>query len=212
MLLVFAPSSRILLIMDKSWHAKIISFLQKPAKVVAAPADDTNAEVQFNQGLRCAGATGAAPDYAQAAVWYRKAAAQSHALAHFNLGMMYARGQGVKADVAESWVWLGKAAQLGDAGGQFSVGERCHRASFKQTPADAVESRIEAYKWYRLAAAQGYKQSENAYTTLTHNMSRADVTTAIERVAAFETLKPATSAGPVAEPETVTGTSQNSGV
>ena len=162
----------------------------RPALTDLPAADLADAEVQFKLGLKFAGGLGAAPDYVQAAEWYRKAAAQSHPLAQYNLGMMYARGQGVTPNAVEAGRWLGKAAQLGDAGAQYHFGERCHRASYDQLPAAAAESRIEAYKWYRLAAAQGCQNSERAYATLTINMSRADVTDGLERVAAFAPGKP----------------------
>ena len=55
-------------------------------------------------------------------------------------------------------------------------------------PADAAESRIEAYKWFQLAAAQGYKNSEGAYVTLTFKMTCADVAEAIARVARFSAV------------------------
>ena len=153
--------------------------------------DEGNAEVQFILGLKFASGKGAAQDYAQAAEWYRKAADQNHCLAQFNLGMMYAQGQGVARDAAQSLTWFGKAAQQGDAGAQFNLGNSCHHASFRQVPEDASESRIEAYKWYRLAAAQGYQGSEMAYSTLTINMTRADVIAGNQRVAAFQ-IKPVT--------------------
>jgi len=148
--------------------------------------------VQFHLGLKFASGRGAALDYVQAAEWYRKAAEQNHSLAQFNLGMMYAHGQGVARDAAQSAAWYGKAAQQGDAGAQFYLGNHCHHASFRQLPADASESRIEAYKWYRLAAVQGYQGSETAYAALTINMTRADVTAGNQRVAAFKIgkLKP----------------------
>jgi len=172
--------------MDKSWLGKLFSPSQKikPAAVPAA-ADDTDAEVQFRLGLKFASGTGAAQDYAQAADWYRKAAEQNHSLAQFNLGTMYANGQGVARDDAQSVVWFGRAAQLGDAGGQYNMGRSCQRASMDGLPADAPEARIEAYKWYQLSAAQGYKNSEGAYATLTFKMTRADVAEAIRRVAGF---------------------------
>ena len=44
-------------------------------------------------------------------------------------------------------------------------------------------------KWYQLSAAQGYKNSEGAYATLTFKMTRADVTEANERVARFSVVK-----------------------
>ncbi|HUA38800.1 MAG TPA: tetratricopeptide repeat protein [Candidatus Sulfopaludibacter sp.] len=145
-----------------------------------------DAEVQFGMGLKFATDAGAAQDYGQAAEWYHKAAEQNHSLAQFNLGVMYAQGQGVARDAAQSAAWFGKAAKLGDAGAQFHLGDSYQRASFKQAPAEASESRIEAYKWYRLAAAQGYKDSEKAWTTLIINMTRADVVVGNQRVAAFE--------------------------
>ena len=99
-------------------------------------------------------------------------------------------GQGVTRDAAQSAVWFGRAARLGDAGAQIHLGESCQRVSFGQAPADASESRIEAYKWYRLAAAQGYRNSEKAWSNLTFNMTQADVTAGNQRVAAFEIGKP----------------------
>ena len=158
---------------------------------MASPKTDYgDAEAQFNLGLKFAADMGAAQDYRQAAECYHKAAEQNHSLAQFNLGVMYARGQGVAKDAAQSALWFGKAAQLGDAGAQFYLGDRCQRASFEQAPAEALESRIEAYKWYRLAAAQGYKDSAKAWSDLTLNMTRADVAAGNQRVAAFVIGKP----------------------
>jgi len=161
---------------------------QSPApagNAAAAGADYGNAEVQFRMGLKFANGKGAPPDYEQAAEWYRKAADQNHSLAQFNLGVMYARGQGVIRDAAQSAVWYGKAAHQGDAAAQFNLGDGCQRASAHQSPADAAESRIEAYKWFRLAAAQGYQNSETAGNAITINMSREDVTAGNGRVVAF---------------------------
>jgi uncharacterized protein len=41
---------------------------------------------------------GVAQDYAQAVVWYRKAADQGAALAQFELGLMYRQGHGAPQD------------------------------------------------------------------------------------------------------------------
>jgi len=153
-------------------------------------ADYEDMEVQFSMGLKFASGQGAGLDYARAVEWYRKAAEQNHSLAQLNLGMMYAHGQGVARDAVQSRLWLDRAAQQGDAGAQFHLGDHCQRASFRQAPADASESRIEAYKWYRLAAAQGYQGSEMAHATLTLNMTRADVAAGNRRVDAFEMEKP----------------------
>jgi len=80
--------------------------------------------------------------------------------------------------------------QQGDAGAQFNLGESCHRASLQGERKDAPESRIEAYKWYRLASAQGYKDSEQAYLTLTVSMTREDVAAGNRRVVEFKVEKP----------------------
>jgi TPR repeat protein len=178
--------------MEKSWFGKMLFSSKKSAPATAG--SDVNlldAESQFNRGLQFA--TGAAPDYAQALAWYGKAAEQNHGLAQFNLGIMYASGQGVARDDAQSVVWFGRAARLGDAGGQYQMGQSCQRASMDGVPADAPEARIEAYKWFHLAAAQGYKNSEGAYASLTVKMTREDVAEANQRAEKFEAagvLKP----------------------
>jgi len=172
--------------MEKSSNEKTFSPPPVSDPAMASPGTDYgDAEVQFNLGLKFATDKGAAQDYRQAAEWYHKAAEQNHSLAQFNLGVMYAQGQGVTRDAAQSAAWFGKAAKQGDAGAQFHLGDNCQRASFKQAPAEASESRIEAYKWYRLAAAQGYKDSEKAWSYLTLNMTREDVAVGNRRVAAF---------------------------
>jgi hypothetical protein len=191
MLLVFYTKQSMIMNMEKSWYRKMFSHSQKPDQEVTPPnADYGDADVHFSRGLKFANGEGATRDYAQAAEWYHKAADQSHSLAQFNLGMMYAHGQGVTRDAAQSVMWYGRAARQGDAGAQFNLGESCHRASLQGERKDAPESRIEAYKWYRLAAAQGYQDSETAYTTLTINMTREDVAVGNRRVAEFKVEKP----------------------
>jgi len=186
MRLAFAAKQPMLVIMEKSWLGKMFSSSPKP-RLAAAPLDmdAVDAEAQFHLGLQFATGTGATQDYAQAADWYRKAAEQNHGLAQFNLGIMYARGQGVARDDAQSAVWFGRAAILGDAGGQYHMGRNCQRASMDGLPADAPEARIEAYKWFQLSAAQGYKDSEGAYAPLTAKMTRAEVADANRRIAGF---------------------------
>jgi len=179
-----------LVTMEKSWLGKMFSPAEKiKTAAVASDVDYGDAEVQFGLGVKFATGAGAAQDYAQAADWYRKAAEQNHSLAQFNLGTMYANGQGVAKDDAQSVVWFDRAAKLGDAGGQFNMGRCCQRASMDGLPANAPEARIEAYKWFQLAAAQGYKNSEGAFATLTFKMTRTDVAEAMKRVDGFSVVK-----------------------
>lgn len=153
---------------------------------LATTANYEDAEVQFGMGLKFASGTGVPQDYAQAADWYRKAANQNHPLAQFNLAVMCAQGQGMDRDDAAAAGWFERAANQGDAGAQFTLARTCHRASLRGAPAETREYRIEAYKWYRLAAAQGYQGSETACTALILSMTREDVACGNERLASFK--------------------------
>jgi TPR repeat protein len=144
-----------------------------------------DADAQFALGLKFSADPGASQDLVQAAQWYHKAADQNHALAQFNLSVMFAAGQGVPQDDATALGWARKAAEGGDAGGQFKLGSACHRTSMGPEPAESTESRVEAYKWFHLAADQGYRGSDAARERLTLSMTREEVDAGNERVAAF---------------------------
>ena len=156
------------------------------------------AEAQFSLGLSYAngkvkvkGAVkGAVPDYAQAEHWYLKAAGQNHALAHFNLGMMHANGQGVPRDLAKSLVWIRSAADLGDPAAQYNLGLTHQRAIRDGLPENSADSRVDAYKWFRLAADQGYKGAEVACDLMNLGMTREDVLEGRRRVATFNMPRP----------------------
>jgi uncharacterized protein len=148
-------------------------------------AESGDAEAQFNLGLRYAVTGGAGRDYARAEQWYLKAAAQNHPLAHFNLGIMYGSGQLGPCDWAKSSLWMQKAADLGDAGAQYQMGVNQHRAAAAGELVNASESRIDACKWFRLAAAQGYQAAEIAGDVVSMGMTHEDVLEAGRRVIAF---------------------------
>jgi hypothetical protein len=57
---------------------------------------------------------GTQPDFAAAAIWYRKAAEQGYATAQINLGQLYETGRGVPEDRAEALRWYRKASGLPD--------------------------------------------------------------------------------------------------
>ena len=154
-------------------------------ETVEAQAERGVADAQFSLGLKFANGKGAALDYAQAAQWYRKAAEQGHALAQLNLGVMYSEGQGMLSDKAQSMLWIGRAAHLGDAGAQHRLGITHHRASLDRSPANASESRIEAYKWLQLSDDQGYRDSDMARGLVVLQMTHAEVADANRRVADF---------------------------
>ena len=153
-------------------------------------AEQGNADAQFTLGVSCSTGNGHAQDLPQAAQWYRMAADQNHALAQFNLGLMFAGGQGVPTDYTAALHWINLAATSGDPGAQFFLGNRCHRASFDRKAANPAQLRAESYRWFSLAAAQGYKDSAAHCERLTINMSRAEVAEANERVAKYFAANP----------------------
>jgi TPR repeat protein len=178
--------------MDRFFHRKSSASAQESGSAtVQTRADQGDADAQFSLGLRYGSAAGDALDFAQAARWYRKAADQDYPLAQYNLGVMFARGQGVPQDDAASAGWIRRAAEGGDAGGQYDLGVLCHRASVDPQRVGKVESRIEAYMWLHLAAAQGYKDSAAAWERLTITMTRAEVVEGNRRAAAFVAREPA---------------------
>jgi hypothetical protein len=73
------------------------------ALLAKAQAGDPQAETSV--GLLYDMGQGVQQDPAQAADWYRKAAAQGYALAESNLGALYFNGQGVQQDYAETASW-----------------------------------------------------------------------------------------------------------
>jgi uncharacterized protein len=149
-----------------------------------AHAESGNANAQFGMGFFLA--AGASPQgYAQAMHWYQKAADQNHRLAQFNLGQMYALGQGTAKSDGIAVMWIRRAAQGGDAGAQFDLGDRCARESLHGSDTDAVESRIEAYKWFTLAAAQQYRNASIQCDSTSIRMTREDIIEASRRAKAF---------------------------
>jgi hypothetical protein len=180
--------------METSWYRRLFFWAPAPnLKATRTEADQGNAEAQFGLGLKYGNSTAPLQDFVRAAEWYRKAAEQNHALAQFNLGIMYTKGQGVPRDDAEGVRWIRKAAEQGDAGAQFNLGMRYHRASVDRTQLDAVESKIEAYKWFRLAAAQDYRDSVTAWQRVTLAMTREEVAEGNRRTATFVAGQPASS-------------------
>jgi hypothetical protein len=193
LLLVFNRKQPMLDSMDPlPWYRRLFSPApESDLKTALAKAGTGDADAQFGLGLKYSAGTeaGMARDLAQAAEWYEKAANQDHALAQFNLSLMFASGQGVPQNDTTALMWTRKAAEGGDAGAQFNLGTRYHRASMDCLQKDSAESRIEAYKWFHLASAQGYKGSDAACERVTLGMTREEVADGNQRTAAFAVRK-----------------------
>jgi uncharacterized protein len=61
-------------------------------------------------------------NFAEAAVWFLKAAVQGNAGAQFNLGLLYQNGHGVPRDAGLAVHWYRAAAGQGNAGAQINLG------------------------------------------------------------------------------------------
>ncbi len=157
--------------MNSPWYRRMFaSNRNAEAPKVEIDTAPGQIDAQFLLGVKYS----LAADAAGAVASYRLAADQGNALAQFNLAVIYELGQGVEPDCAEATKWFLKAAEQGDAGGQLEMGKRCHRGSFAPLAQDARESRIEAYKWFTLSAAQGYKNSEMHCEQIGLAMSREE--------------------------------------
>ena len=72
------------------------------------------------------------PDYAKAAVWYRKAADQEHSAAQTRLGALYERGLGVPKNKAQALNWYRKASGIDQDELAFKSSLQAERAAFRQ--------------------------------------------------------------------------------
>ena len=151
-----------------------------------AAAATGNAEAQF--ALAIFFAARPPEDYPQALEWYRRAADQNHRLAQLNLGQMFAEGQGTSRNDSMALMWIRRSAEGGDAGAQFYLGDRFARQCTHTPAADSVELRIEAYKWFTLAAAQEYRDALQRADYATMRMTREEVTEGNRRVKVFGIL------------------------
>ena len=104
--------------------------------------DSESSLAQSKLGEMYAKGQGVPQDYAQAALWYRKAADQGDTDAQSKLGEMYAKGQGVPQDYAQAHMWLNLAAtKLPDAA------DARDEVAAKITPGQIAEAQRMAREW-----------------------------------------------------------------
>jgi len=102
-------------------------------------------EAQYRLGVMYAEGKGVAPNDADAALWFERAAEQGEAMAQYNLGASYAEGTGVRKDMAAAAKWFRRAADQGVPLAQLNLG--LLYAGGNGVPMDNVE----ALKWIDLA-------------------------------------------------------------
>jgi TPR repeat protein len=169
------------------------SFLDRWFNRALTPSEETapnsqdlvGAEEQFQRGLEFANGEVVPVNYAQAAHWYAKAAEQHHSLAQLSLAAMYGQGRGLSRDETKSRMWLVRAANLGNAAAQYRVGVQQHLACRDELAEKLTERRIEALKWVRLSAAQGYPGAETACEYVALGMTCKEVAEGGRRATSF---------------------------
>jgi hypothetical protein len=110
-------------------------------------ANEDHANAQAYLGLMYV--TGKDRSYSDAAIWFRKAAAQGNGYGQAGLGWMYATGRGVLQSDLEAVTWFRKAADQGNVIGQFNLGMMyLHGRGVPQSDTEAI-------MWFRKAADQG---------------------------------------------------------
>lgn len=102
-------------------------------------------EAQYRLGVMYAEGKGVAPNDAEAALWFERAAEQGEPMAQYNLGASYVEGTGVRKDMTAAAKWFRRAADQGIPLAQLNLG--LLYASGNGVPQD----NIEALKWIDLA-------------------------------------------------------------
>lgn len=164
-----------------------VTFISLPASATDKEDFDTtkisachdDAKAQYRLGLMYSNGTGTRKDLDQAALWYRKAAAQNNAEAEYQLGSMYDSGQGLPQSFSEALSWYKKAAAQGHQTAQANIATIERHLSDLQGEAERGEAKAQvqlgtlyatgngvpqdnerAMTWYRKAAGQGNSEAE----------------------------------------------------
>ena len=127
------------------------------AKRFAKAAEQGDPKAQCNLGICYMEGLGVAKDEAEAAKWFSKAAEQGVTHAEYCLGVAYFSGRGVSKDISVALKWWHRAAEHGHPDAQYNLGI-CYETA---TKGDCIaQDYVEAYKWMKLAAAQGYEGAQ----------------------------------------------------
>jgi hypothetical protein len=149
---------------DRSNYASSLK-VWLPLAEQGQPAAQTYVGEIFEKGL------GVKPDYAAAAVWYRRAAEKGYSRAAINLGSLYEQGLGVPKDQTQALNWYRRAAGLGEL--NFGIVSEGQAAEVKSLRAEVAGLRLELKeKQEELEKTQ--RELENLRRSLQQRRSDAD--------------------------------------
>jgi TPR repeat protein len=183
-------------------------------------AEKGDAIAEFQLGEACARGLGITNNYAQAAIWYRRAADQGNAAAQASLGELYEAGQGVEKDVNEAIRLYRTAAEHGSARAQYNLAflyesgrglpqDQARALHWYKLAAEqgnpiaqydlgqrydlgvgVTVDRVEAFKWLLLAAQNGQTDAATRLVLVKKNLTRAEISEAKRRAATFSATRP----------------------
>ncbi|HHK74911.1 MAG TPA: hypothetical protein ENJ57_07080, partial [Rhizobiales bacterium] len=139
---------------------------------------------QYRLGTLYEKGLGVKKDLGAARIWYKRAANKGNRKAMHNLAVLNAEGgiNGNKPDFKKAAQWFRKAAELGLTDSQFNL------AILSERGLGVPQSRIDAYKWFALAARNGDKDATNRLETIANQM---DSKTLVKARMAVKSWKPA---------------------
>jgi hypothetical protein len=143
------------------------------------------AEAQRNIGYLYRDGEGVAQDAQEAFGWFMKAAENGDSASQCEVAKAYNTGIGVLQDNQKAFNWYQKAAYQGNKLAQQKVGSIICAAN-----PNSPQNRIESYKWYALAAAQGDEDAAKFRDIIAPTMSVQELTEANRRAKAFSVGEP----------------------
>lgn len=150
----FSPLLALVLCICAAWEQPSSAATKDIDPALLAKANAGDAGAQYELGKMYNFGDGVRRDYAQALMWYRKAAEQGHPGSEFMLGGLYHFGQGVPKDDATAFAWTMKAAEQGDVDAEFFIAT-CYGEGWGVAKDNAQE-----LAWLRKGAEQGHFNSQ----------------------------------------------------
>ena len=144
-------------------------YSKKSVKELLPLAEQSDAEAQYNLGVRYENGRGVRKNQQKASWWWRVAAEHGHPQAQYNLGSMYDNGHGVPQSSQLAVKWYRRSAAQGNAQGQFFLG-------FSYKDGEGVpKDHVLAYKWFNLSFAQGNKDAAEERDELAKSMTLSQI-------------------------------------
>lgn len=131
-----------------------------PEIIIQAKAGDPVA--QYKLGYDYYLGKGISQDYAQAAVWWQKAAEQGYADAQNNLGVLYNSGKGVPQSYSEAYFWQNLAAARANGAMQAQFAKNRDDSAAKITIFERMRVQRRAAQWFAKHPVQPQQKDASA--------------------------------------------------